>query len=274
MNYKLPMKQLLFLTFLLTLFQLHAQTTLISGKVVIDDADEVINLDRLSITNLNTHARTTANEKGLFSIKVNVNDELVFEQIGIQSRQLKITEAILKKGFVTIHLNVDVIELAEANIHPLKKYWKDNLTKEELESEKINKDLGINQEFKNDMVKAYFAANYFRKLGVIGRYENVMGMIDQYSDDEVQTYKHFLKKKKLDKYEKIEVIKAYFTDYYFEHDLKIPQGNILDFIHYCFIDIELDRSFKANDYDKISSILEEQAPIYLSKMNIKSSENE
>ncbi len=53
------------------------------------------------------------------------------------------------------------------------------------------------------MVKAYFASKYLRKLKVPIRYENVMGLIQQYSDNEVQTYKHFLEKKNLDKYDKI-----------------------------------------------------------------------
>ncbi len=51
-----------------------AQTTLITGKVVIDDIDYHANLDNFSIINLNTNAKTTANSDGIFSIKVNLND--------------------------------------------------------------------------------------------------------------------------------------------------------------------------------------------------------
>ena len=271
----MPMKRtLLFSFFYIFCISANAQSTLISGKIMVDNADEIVNLDDFVIENLTSNARTKSNEKGLFSIRVQPNDVLLFKQIGIEERQLKISESMIRKGFIDVHLNVEVIELSETKIKPLKKNWKENISKEETQSEKINKSLGINEEFKNDMVKAYFASEYLRKLRVPIRYENVMGLIEQYSDKEVQTYKHFLKKKNLDKYDKIIQLKDYFTEYYFAHDLKIPKGNILDFIHYCFVEFKLEPLFKANNYDKITLIFEEQAPNYLSIINQKSLEHE
>ena len=267
-------RTLLFNLFFILCVTLQAQSTLISGKIIVDDADEVINYEAFLVENLNTNARTKPNDKGLFSIRVNANDVLVFKQIGFEERQLKISESMIAKGFIDVHLNIEVIELAETNVKPLRKYWKDNVSKEEAESEKINKSLGINQEFKDDMVKAHFAAQYLRKFDVHIRYENVLALIEQFSDKEVQTYKHFLKTKNQDKYEQIMQLKDYFTEYYFETDLKIPKGSILDFIHYCYVEFKLESLLKANNYEKITLIFEEQAPNYLSIINQKAVEHE
>ncbi|WP_413533386.1 hypothetical protein [Empedobacter brevis] len=247
----------------------HAQSTIISGRIIVDDTNEIVHLDDFVIENLTTNARTKSNEKGLFSIRVLPNDILFFKQIGIEERQLKVTETMIRKGFIEVHVNIEVIELAETKIKPLKKNWKENISKDETQSEKINKSLGINNEFKNNVVKAYFASQYLRKLKVPIRYENVVGLIEQYSDKEVQTYKYFLKKKNLDKYDKIIQLKDYFTEYYFENDLKISKGNILDFIHYCFVEFDFESLLKTNNHDKMILIFEEQSPIYLSIINQK-----
>ena len=55
-----------------------AQTTLLTGKVVIDDGvagqDAV---DHILVTNESTNAKTFTNVNGMFSIKASVGDELV-----------------------------------------------------------------------------------------------------------------------------------------------------------------------------------------------------
>ncbi|NOJ75642.1 hypothetical protein [Empedobacter stercoris] len=261
------MRTLLFNLFFILCSLLYAQSTLITGKIMVDDADEVMDLSGATVENLMTKAKAKANSEGLFSINVNLDDELYIKHLGIQDRSLKVTEAMMTKGFVSIHMNVEVIELAETKIKPLKKYWKDNVSKDETESGKINKSLGINQEFKDDMVKAHFAAQYLRNLGVSVRYENVIGLIDQFSDKEVQTYKHFLKKKSLDKYEQIMQLKAYFTDYYFVNDLKIPEGKINEFLDYCYSNFDFPTLLMDNNFDEILFVIEEQAPIYLAKIS-------
>ena len=57
-------------------------------------------------------------------------------------------------------------------------------------------------------------------------------------------------------------------------NLKIPKGNILDFIHYCFVEFKLEPLLKANNYDQISLIFEDQALNYLSIINQKPIEHE
>ena len=115
-------RTLFFKLFFILSISLQAQTTIISGKIVVDSADEIINLDGFVIENLTSNARTKANENGLFSINVRANDELIFKQIGLIERQHKISENMIKKGFIMVHVNVEVIELAETKVKPIKKY--------------------------------------------------------------------------------------------------------------------------------------------------------
>ena len=268
----MPMKITLLLSFFyIFCISAYAQSTLISGKIMVDNADEIVNLDDFVIENLTSNARTKSNEKGLFSIRVQPNDVLLFKQIGIEERQLKISESMIRKGFIEVHLNVEVIELSETKIKPLKKNWKENISKDETQSEKINKSLGINEEFKFEMIKAHYAVEYLKKIGKTFTYENVLAMMDMFT---AKAKSHKEEVKVQSKYDQIIQLKDYFTEYYFEHDLKIPKGNILDFIHYCFVEFKLEPLFKANNYDKITLIFEEQAPNYLSTINQKTIEHE
>jgi len=251
----------------------HAQSSLISGKIIVDDADEIINLDNFLIENSTTNARTFANTKGLFSIKVNEGDELLFDQAGIKQRKLTITKSMINKGFVEVHVNIEVIELAETKIKPLKKFWKDNVSKEETESEKINKSIGINKEFKLDMVKAFYAANYLKGLGGAYRYENVLALMDMFTKD-AKSHKDLRALIPKTKYENIEFLIGYFTDYYFTNDLKIPKGNIFEFLSYCYDETKIEGLMKTNQFDEIVLIFEEQAPIYILKINSKSTIND
>ena len=262
------MNKILFLFFsFFALQNTAAQSTLISGKLVIDDIDYHVDLDNFSIINLNTDAKTTVNSDGIFSIKVNLNDELLFKNEGIEERVLKISENMISKGFVTVHLNVEVIELAEATINPLKKNLKDNIKKDESDSEKINKSLGINEEFKLDVIKAFYASAYLKKYGGVGsvRYENIIGILDQFTND-AKYHKKKYKEKSKEKYVQIEFLKDFFTTYYFVNDLKIPEGRVLEFLDYCYMNFNFKQLLKNNNTEEILYTLNEQAPIYLSKI--------
>ena len=76
------------------------------------------------------------------------------------------------------------------------------------------------------------------------------------------------------KVDKIQNLERYFTKNYFIESLNIPEHKVTEYLTYCYTVFDFEQLVKANDYDKISSILEEQAPIYLSKLNIKSIGND
>ena len=245
----------------------HAQSKMITGKVIIDDkvfGQDV--LDGILVQNLQTDAKTITNADGIFSINISVGDELLFKHDFYQERSVKISEAMLNRGFVTIHLNIEVIELGEANVNRLKKYFKDNISKEESQTEKINKSLGIDEDFKMDVIKAFYVANYLRSLGVNPRYENVIQLLDQYNVSAL-SHKKNLKIKTVNKYDQIYYLKDYFTENYFIEKLNIKKGTITNFLDYCYTKYDFKKLLKENKYDEILLVIEEQAPIYLNKIN-------
>ena len=61
-----------------------AQTNLITGKIVIDDAiDGQDVVENITVMNQTTNAKAVTNNNGMFSIKASVGDELLFQQLKI-----------------------------------------------------------------------------------------------------------------------------------------------------------------------------------------------
>ena len=65
---------------------------------------------------------------------------------------------------------------------------------------------------------------------------------------------------------KIKYIENYFTTIYFVESLNIPENKVNDFVNYCYSNFEIEKLVKQKKYDKITEILENEAPIYLSKI--------
>ena len=235
-----------------------AQTTLITGKVVIDDGvvgqDAV---DHILILNEMTNARVLTNENGMFSIKASVGDELVITHDFYIERKIKITSDILVKGMLTIHLNIETIELAEARINTLDKNFKNNIKLEHGKVDELydNLNLGFdpNLRFRNINPNMTSTIN---NNGLLDPSLWIASISGQKKKDKKQN-EYF---KKVDK---IKDLENYFTSNYFIETLNIPENKVTDYVRYCYANFELEKLVKENKYDKITEILEEQAPKYL-----------
>ncbi|MCA4776670.1 hypothetical protein [Empedobacter stercoris] len=253
------MNKFLYILFfsLISIFSL-AQSNLITGKVVIDDGvagqDAV---DNILVTNESTNAKTFTNSKGMFSIKASVGDELIFTHDFYKKRSIKITADILAKGMLTIHLNIETIELAEARINTLDKNFKNNI---KLKYDKVDDlykglNLGIDPNLR------------FRKINPnMTSTINNNGLLDP--SLWIATISGQKKKdKKQDQYfkriDKIKELENYFTKTYFVESLNIPENKVSDYVTYCYHNFGLEKLVKENKYDKITEILEDQASKYL-----------
>lgn len=237
-------KYLLFFTFLFSFVQ--AQNKLISGKIIVDEENESNNLQGILVINLMTNAETTTNSKGMFSIKVNPNDELRFKNGGVEERIIKISEAIFNKGFVSVHLNVDVIELKETVLNTLNKNWLKNvkLKYDSIDELYAKLDLGIDPNLrfqKIDIDKITRYVNGSRKLAKRNRL-------------------YFKKIKALEK------IEDYFTKAYFTEKLKIPDYKISEFLLFCDAKNNLEEVVNKNNFELIEKVLKTESLIYLSKL--------
>ncbi|WP_291077998.1 MULTISPECIES: hypothetical protein [unclassified Empedobacter] len=235
-----------------------AQTTLITGKVVIDDGvvgqDAV---DHILIMNEMTNARVLTNENGMFSIKASVGDELVITHDFYIERKIKITSDILVKGMLTIHLNIETIELAEARINTLDKNFKNNIKLEHGKVDELydNLNLGFDPNLRFRKINPNMTST-INNNGLLDPSLWIASISGQKKKDKKQN-EYF---KKVDK---IKDLENYFTSNYFIESLNIPENKVTDYVRYCYANFELEKLVKENKYDKITEILEEQAPKYL-----------
>ncbi|HCC93024.1 MAG TPA: hypothetical protein DEQ26_01625 [Flavobacteriaceae bacterium] len=235
-----------------------AQTTLITGKVVIDDGvvgqDAV---DHILIMNEMTNARVLTNENGMFSIKASVGDELVITHDFYIDRKIKITSDILAKGMLTIHLNIETIELAEARINTLDRNFKNNIKLEHGKVDELydNLNLGIDPNLRFRKINPNMTST-INNNGLLDPSLWIASISGQKKKDKKQN-EYF---KKVDK---IKDLENYFTSNYFIESLNIPENKVTDYVRYCYANFELEKLVKENKYDKITEILEEQAPKYL-----------
>ncbi|MGV0920673.1 hypothetical protein ACTS94_09895 [Empedobacter falsenii] len=235
-----------------------AQTTLITGKVVIDDGvvgqDAV---DHILILNEMTNARVLTNENGMFSIKASVGDELVITHDFYIDRKIKITSDILAKGMLMIHLNIETIELAEARINTLDKNFKNNIKLEHGKVDELydNLNLGFDPNLRFRKINPNMTST-INNNGLLDPSLWIASISGQKKKDKKQN-EYF---KKVDK---IKDLENYFTSNYFIETLNIPENKVTDYVRYCYANFELEKLVKENKYDKITEILEEQAPKYL-----------
>ena len=258
------MSKILFFLFIISSSCLYAQSTLITGKIIVDDAEEIIDLEGTSIENLTTKARTKANNLGLFSINVNLNDELLIKHIGIAERRLKVSESMIAKGFVTIHVNVEVIELKEANIAKMDKNSLKNLGKEKSFQEKLNEEAGFTSlDFKAELNLKHDEERVNRTIKQVGGV-NLLGLLNVFKSPKKRVKNPV--PIKVVKEDQLSALHKFFTTYYFVNDLKIPEGKINEFLDYCYSNFDFPKLLRDNNFDEILFIIEEQAPIYLAKM--------
>ncbi|MDM1063504.1 hypothetical protein HXZ62_13180 [Empedobacter falsenii] len=235
-----------------------AQTTLITGKVVIDDGiagqDTV---DNILVTNESTNAKAFTNASGMFSIKASVGDELVITHDFYIDRKIKITSDILAKGMLMIHLNIETIELAEARINTLDKNFKNNIKLEHGKVDELydNLNLGFDPNLRFRKINPNMTST-INNNGLLDPSLWIASISGQKKKDKKQN-EYF---KKVDK---IKDLENYFTSNYFIETLNIPENKVTDYVQYCYANFELEKLVKENKYDKITEILEEQAPKYL-----------
>ena len=255
------MRTLLFNLFFILCSLLYAQSTLITGKIMVDDADEVMDLSGATVENLMTKAKAKANSEGLFSINVNLNDELYIKHLGIQDRSLKVTEAMMTKGFVSIHMNVEVIELAETNIQKLNKDAFRNMGKEKSLQEKLGDEMGINSlDFKAKLNLKHDEEIVNRTIKQVGGV-NLLGIMNLFKNPKKRVKNPV--PLKIVKEDQLLALRRFYTTYYFVNDLKIPEGKINEFLDYCYSNFDFPTLLRDNNFDEILFVIEEQARIYL-----------
>lgn len=111
---------------MLAVFSLRAQVLPrqeINGLVVLRD----VPLEKVNVHNDDSGFTTATAADGTFKIKVRVDEALVFTAVNLETRRIKITEEILKAGFVKAVMSETTVPLPEVTVNDNKGISAENL---------------------------------------------------------------------------------------------------------------------------------------------------
>jgi len=237
----------------------YSQQMMITGKVVIDNTDEMLDLQGILVNNLTSDAKTLTNSNGIFSIKVNLNDVLEFSDGFIEKRSVKISENILLKGYLEVHLNIETIELATASLNTLNKDFKSNINKEASQSAKNFNSWGLDPALLNVKVNPNMTSS-LNSNGLLDPSLWISKLSGKYKKDKKQN-DVFLRVNSLDE------IKAHFTTNYFTNELKISEFKINEFLNYCAGQSNIVHLYKQLNFEAVESHLIQCSSKYIQLLN-------
>lgn len=239
-------KTLLFSIFFMLSILGYSQK-MITGKVVIDNIDEGVDLQGVLVNNLSTDAKILTNSNGFFSIKVNLNDVLEFSNGFIEKRTIKISENILMKVYLEVHLNFETIELETANLNTLNKDFKSNIRNEDSQSTKNYNSWGLDPNLQYIEVNPNMTSS-INNNGFLDPALWMSKLSGKYKKDKKQNeYFLFVSTKN-------EII-DHFTPNYFIEKLKIPEHKIQEFMNYCASKSNIINLFKNLEYEAVENHL-------------------
>lgn len=198
--------------FTLISFSQDDDRRLLMGQVIYKN----VNVANEYVINSTTEKATITNEKGEFSIKVKVDDELVFTAVNFQYKLVKITPEILANNRLVVSVNEKVTELDEVVLTP--------------------EDQERYLQVKNEEFKEYeYEVDRGTEVENVALSQSERGMTDGINF--VNIFRAIFKSKDIEQEAKpmlaSEVLRQVYDDRFFVMDLKIPQDKIDAFLLYC-----------------------------------------
>lgn len=204
----------------------------LEGKILADKLDGAA----INILNLTTGMGTTNDDAGAFEVAVRVQDTLLFSSVQYESREIIITEELLKKAFLSVYLVEKMNELGEVNISNigLSGNLMQDLENIEIVDQgdfgfalpkkprltSIERKLETSSGIQKDKKGQEAALVTVSLDGILNRLNGRIEMLQKAKENEEQS-------KLVD--QGIEAVPLS----YFVEDLKIPEEQILNFVHYC-----------------------------------------
>jgi len=241
---------------------LLAQSKLLRARVNASQGD----VTGIVVQNKTNGQATITDNKGDFSIRVSLNDTLVFSAVQFKRKVLPVNKAIFNTAFVVINLEEFVNELREVVVQPynLSGNLESDITGLTLEKDVSAEALDLpNADVKiisqsenklNDADHGKFA--YFYVIALVINLNKIMNRVN----GKTQMLK---KRVALDEaYANVKQVEESFMDSLLINQLKIPKENFYDFIYFC----ESDESFKIrleeNDELKLWQFLIDKSKAY------------
>lgn len=249
--------------FLLFLFSFYAQAQekIVNGHIIIDVEDA--SPEGIYITNSRTDFSTVTDLTGSFSIRASQGDTLLIRSAFYESRRFFLSEELIKKEFINIHLHLQPILFEEAVITQKLTGFLDKDAKYSTKFDVVDKlyqEMGVNP----DASKLRDSSNFKFGQDISIGHLNVEKLYDVISGD-------LRRRQNLYAYEgteyKITQIRDYFGEEYFTKDLRIPEEKIREFIYFSFTNSQIPTYYDNRNFLSIMTELSRTAIIYLRRLN-------
>lgn len=242
-----------------------AQDKIITIQVTIDDEQEEYP-GSVYITNSRTNYTSTTDTNGIANLEVKSGDELIFISEFYEFRRLFITENLLSKSIIDIHLNTKAILLDEAKISDFK--LTGNLATDAKNAKFVDSaalvyaNLGIKEK---DVPKPNPAGRRVSKFKVIDvatlNVTKIIGELNGYNERQRKTHAYEDKQKILNK------IRDIWQDDFYVNDLKIPKEKINEFVFFTYESTDIYTKIKQKDLLTAEKLMNEQSKIYVERLN-------
>lgn len=256
----MPHKFLTLIVFGLSIL-LWGQEKMITGRIIIDLDDSTA--EGIYVTNTRTDITAITDLTGSFSMRAQAGDILHIHSDLYESRKFEITENLLKKEWVTIHLSLQTILLDEAVItRKLTGYLevdakysgkKDVITK-------LYEELGVNP----DASKLRDSSSFTLGKDISLMHVNVEKIFESMTGD-------LRRRQNLYAFEGKEIImteiQEFFGEEYFIKDLEIPKEKIREFVYYSYESNQaIQMAYQNKNYLTIMVEFQKTAPLYLNRL--------
>ncbi len=246
---------LLLIIFTVTL-SIQAQEQLLQGKILNKN-----DVEGIHILNTTSRYNSVTAENGNFSIRVKVNDTLVFSSVSFMPEKMAISQTIYEKGVVMVTLTEMVNELAEVNILP---NLSGNITTD-LQKIKTEKPIDFEEAglpgFKGkpqEKIVPLAVAVIPIQLQLEPLYKHISGYYKQLKIRRKWDAENITVAKIFDFYNPEFLLKSY----------EIPIDRQFDFLLFCIETTTLQSEFKNENYVAVLSIFEDKGREYVSRLQL------
>ena len=228
-------------------------TKQIEGRVYSESGDvaatHVLNItaDKASITDLN----------GFFSIVAKLNDTLVFSAIQYKRKAMVVTSSVLESKLLYVPLEDAITELDEVVVMPYNLTGDMTLDLDRMLIEPVitASTLGL----PNAYIKPPTQAERKLFAATANPFMSFDPLINAITGRTKMLKERIARNKK---YSRTLRVRAFYADSLYRRQLKIPEDNIADFMHYCEIDPDFQTVVDTHDRFKIWEFMRKKSLIY------------
>ena len=242
------------------LFAQEGDTKLLQGRVTSVDKDVV----GVVVQNITTKDAVITDFEGNFSIRVRVNDTLVFSAVHFLRKSVPVTEALFQSNFVEVPMQEFVNQLREVVVTPYN--LTGDLTKD-IDRVVLEKDVSAEAlNLPNAHQRVPTQSERRLKQATYGKFN--LGMIltpplDPIINAITGRTKMLKNRVKVDKsYAQTQRVQGYYADSLFVTTLKIPMDKIDDFMYFCEVDEAFQAAVESQDRLRIWDVMINKSRAY------------